>query len=345
LSKYKDEHRDIYKIAFTYVGTIIGAGFASGQEIMTFFSIYGKYSIFGIICASILFICVGTKMLIIGNRLKVRSFHEFINYVFGKLSTFVNAYMFFAFLVMGCAMLAGAGALFVEHNIPGGFWAGAFIMAIITMITAMFGMDGIITANSFIVPCIIIFNIGVFIYGVLNTHYQYSIDLLPDAKPLEVINSGILYASYNIIMSIGVIVSLGGKIDDRDSLKKGGILGGIIILVLISMLNYCVCINISEVKEMQIPILHIVNKMHPIFSTVYIFVVWSAIFTTCVGTLFSICSIVDKVIDIPWSINVISITGLLLYFSQFGLSLIVKLMYPLLGLIGYILIGLIIILS
>lgn len=33
--------KNIYKITFVIIGTIIGAGFASGQEIYTFFNRYG----------------------------------------------------------------------------------------------------------------------------------------------------------------------------------------------------------------------------------------------------------------------------------------------------------------
>lgn len=33
--------KNIYKITFVIIGTIIGAGFASGQEVYTFFNKYG----------------------------------------------------------------------------------------------------------------------------------------------------------------------------------------------------------------------------------------------------------------------------------------------------------------
>ena len=33
--------KNIYKITFVIIGTIVGAGFASGQEIYTFFNKYG----------------------------------------------------------------------------------------------------------------------------------------------------------------------------------------------------------------------------------------------------------------------------------------------------------------
>ena len=41
--------RNIYKAIFVIIGTIIGAGFASGQEIYTFFNRYGIQGIIGLI--------------------------------------------------------------------------------------------------------------------------------------------------------------------------------------------------------------------------------------------------------------------------------------------------------
>ncbi len=38
---------------FVIIGTIIGAGFASGKEIFTFFNIYGGYGILGYISCRI----------------------------------------------------------------------------------------------------------------------------------------------------------------------------------------------------------------------------------------------------------------------------------------------------
>ena len=37
----RNNAKNIYKATFVIIGTIIGAGFASGQEINTFFNTYG----------------------------------------------------------------------------------------------------------------------------------------------------------------------------------------------------------------------------------------------------------------------------------------------------------------
>ena len=41
--------KDILKVVFVIIGTMIGAGFASGQEIWIFFNRYGNLGILGLI--------------------------------------------------------------------------------------------------------------------------------------------------------------------------------------------------------------------------------------------------------------------------------------------------------
>ena len=46
--------KNIFKIVFVIIGTLIGAGFASGQEIYLFFFSYGIEGLTGIIVSSVL---------------------------------------------------------------------------------------------------------------------------------------------------------------------------------------------------------------------------------------------------------------------------------------------------
>ena len=46
--------KDILKIVFVIIGTLIGAGFASGQEIYLFFFSYGIKGLIGIFISSII---------------------------------------------------------------------------------------------------------------------------------------------------------------------------------------------------------------------------------------------------------------------------------------------------
>lgn len=41
------KYSEAIKIAFAYVGVVVGAGFSTGQEVKQFFSMYGIYSYIG----------------------------------------------------------------------------------------------------------------------------------------------------------------------------------------------------------------------------------------------------------------------------------------------------------
>ena len=56
-----EENRKIgsFEIAMIYVGSIIGAGFASGREIWQYFGVFGKTGIVGLFIAGCLFVIFG----------------------------------------------------------------------------------------------------------------------------------------------------------------------------------------------------------------------------------------------------------------------------------------------
>ena len=73
------------KVAATYIGTIVGAGFATGQEVLQFFTKFGVMGLVGIILATIMFILFGYIIIDLGNKLKAQSHLEIIKYSGGKV--------------------------------------------------------------------------------------------------------------------------------------------------------------------------------------------------------------------------------------------------------------------
>ena len=66
-----EENRKIgsFAIAMIYVGSIIGAGFASGREIWQYFGVFGKMGIIGLLLAGCLFIIFGIMLVYIGRKI------------------------------------------------------------------------------------------------------------------------------------------------------------------------------------------------------------------------------------------------------------------------------------
>ncbi|MBJ8193726.1 hypothetical protein JDS79_44200, partial [Bacillus cereus] len=64
----------VFQIAFTYIGTIVGAGFATGQEILQFFTKYGRWATLTIMLSTIIFVWLGTKMMLIAHDISAKSY-------------------------------------------------------------------------------------------------------------------------------------------------------------------------------------------------------------------------------------------------------------------------------
>lgn len=73
------------QIAGTFVSLVVGAGFASGQEIMQYFTSFGIISVFGCLVAMLFFSILGMKLAQIGSDLQTTSHKEGIQFIGVKL--------------------------------------------------------------------------------------------------------------------------------------------------------------------------------------------------------------------------------------------------------------------
>ena len=108
-----------------YIGTIVGAGFATGKEIIEFFSQYGFIGLFGIFISGYLFIFFGIKMMVIAVRINAKSYEQLNNYLFGPFSKLLNIFMLIMLIGVTSVMFSGAGAvlkhIFSSLNFMGSF--------------------------------------------------------------------------------------------------------------------------------------------------------------------------------------------------------------------------------
>ena len=156
----KKEGVSTLKVAATYIGTIVGAGFATGQEVLQFFTKFGVMGLAGLVFTTIMFIVFGYIIMDLGKKLNARSHLEIIKYsggrILGTLIDFIITFFLFGALT---AMIAGTGALFVQQfNLSS--LLGNIIMAVLAAITVLTGINGVINAISFVVPFLLVAVIG-----------------------------------------------------------------------------------------------------------------------------------------------------------------------------------------
>lgn len=70
--------RNILKVVFVIIGTLIGAGFASGQEMYLFFFSYGMKGLIGIVVSCTLMGLIIYKSLCLIDKYNIRTYKEFL---------------------------------------------------------------------------------------------------------------------------------------------------------------------------------------------------------------------------------------------------------------------------
>ena len=104
----------ILKGLFVIIGTLIGAGFASGQEIYIFFYKYGTNGIIGIAISSLLIGIIVYKVLEISRKKQIKNYKEFLGILVKNenqlniFNTVINIFILITFYIM----IAGFGAYF-----------------------------------------------------------------------------------------------------------------------------------------------------------------------------------------------------------------------------------------
>ena len=75
--------KEISKIAGAFVGVIVGAGFASGQEILQFFTSFGVHGLIGCVVAGLTFVFLSMVFSTLGQRLRAQSHKEVVQALLG----------------------------------------------------------------------------------------------------------------------------------------------------------------------------------------------------------------------------------------------------------------------
>jgi len=321
---------EVISITLVIIGALIGAGFASGQEIFSFFYIYGKNGIYGILIMSILIGIFIYKSLKIIYQKQVYNYNDFLN-LFIKNTKIRNVILWIVnvlLLVSFYIMVAGFGAYF-EQEIGINRIIGSIVLNLLCVIVFFLNIKGVLKASNFIVPFLIFF---IFFIGIKNIVQIRTIDFYQMKN--NWILSMLIYNSYNFILLMPVLISLKKQITKEKNIKKVSILVTIIILILsISIFFLLLNANIKEIENQEMPIVYIISNYFNKYKKIYAFIVLASIFTTAISVGIGFLQNISKNSNsYPQFVLFMCITSLLM--SNIGFSKLLNFIYPVFGYIG-----------
>ena len=337
----KKELVKVFQVATVFIGTIVGAGLASGKEITEFFTMYGVNSFLGIIACGIFYIIMSSIISKISIDYNLSSYSDVINIIspniLGKDSDFITTF----FLISSASIiLAGSGALIHQFfGIPK--ILGSLIMISIAVFFLLRDTEGLIEVNSFIVPGLILTLtlITTLYFSFCKDTISFSnISSFPPQKSGLAIST-ILYAGYNTLSASGVLVPLSTQMKKTKTMIIGVITGAIGLTILCLMINLLLTVNQPYIYNYEIPLLFVANRFGNIIQALLLVIIWLEMFSTEVSDIYSISKTLEQSFNIKFKKAIFIVLGVALLISQFGFGNLITKLYPMFGLLSLIFIS------
>ncbi len=312
-----------FLFAFTLVGTFVGAGFATGQEMVSFFLLKNPENpLYFILSSLILFIALKIAAKISESD-DTRSFYtKLFGKAFGSFLFLVSVVSLF---ICYGASAAGMGSIFFESfSLP--YLLGAAILMLISFAAAGKGIKGINILNSILTPIIII---SVVFFGLISATSTTAELITFKKNPGNSLVYALLYAGYNIFPLIPITLK-----------KKKATLSIILAFVFTSLcgtiLFFALKEHINIALSSSVPFQEIIKSISKALGDIYAPVICIALATTGASCLYGFISHIEKrVRKFPLYIILIAAT---LLFLLFGFKQTVRIIYPISGIFGVILI-------
>lgn len=333
--------KEALKISVAFVGVVVGAGFASGQEIMQFFTSFGAIGLVGAIISGALFIFLAMALSTLGQQQASLSHKGVIYAICGRyLGLCVDVMITFFMFAIAVVMLAGAGALLEQlAGIPK-LWGSAAVTALTILIVCM-DVRKVISFIGSVTPLLVLMVVIVASFAIASRDADMtSLQVAAQAQPHGAANwfiAALLYVSYNIVAGAPFLVIMGGQAVDRKTALWGGILGGVLLGILMLLISGGMLARADELGGVAMPMLLIASQLSPFIGIVMGIVIFGMILNTAVGVLYSFSARLLEPGSARFRWGTIAAGVLAFLGSLVGFIKLVGTVYPFFGYLGFVL--------
>ncbi len=311
---------------FLILGTVIGAGYASGRELWQFF---GHESVLAIGLFSVLFSFCCYVIMSVSYSKKSIHYRPVLEQLIGpRLSVVFDLLIILYLFSTTVVMLAGGGATLHTFRIP--YWIGVLFIVVLLVVLFLWDVEGMISMNAFVIPILVLLLLFVLFVFMQDHIQQFPLDF----RNQKNWPSAFTFTALNILPLVAVLSAVGNQIRRKGeiliaSIGSGLVLGGISLLYNQSLISIA-----NEIMLYEIPLFGILKHYPYFWVLIMSILLWIAIYTTAASGVFGIISRFRKHVQLPlWMMS-----ALLLIFmmplTTFGFSTLIAVLYPIYGIVN-----------
>ncbi|UOR14006.1 YkvI family membrane protein [Halobacillus amylolyticus] len=308
------------------IGTMIGAGYASGRELWQFF---GQDSSLAILLFTIMFMICCMSIMKISYEQKAGHYLPVLRKIVGRHLTGVYDGMIILYLFTTTViMLAGSGATWQAFHFS--YRLGVLALIIPLILLFVWDVKGIVTVNSFILPLLI----GGLLFVLILFITDQNLSMFAHFNETSNWTAAFPFTALNVVPLIAVLGAIGNRMESKKEIWVASVGSGLVLGVVSYLYNNSL-IQISEdIILYEIPLFAIL-KHYPFEMMVFMSVVmWVAIFTTAASGILGLVTRFRDYLRQPlWVLAMVTI-AIMLPFTSLGFSTLIEYLYPLYGLLN-----------
>ncbi len=328
--------QNIAKIILVIIGTIIGAGFASGREIYIFFNAYNEKGLYGLVLSTILTGIIIYKVINLIKENNITDYNSFLLVINSNkkvntvLKIIINVFLIFSYYIM----VAGfSGLLEQEYKIPN------IISAIVFVLLCYFTLKGnikrIINANFFLIPILIIIIIIIFFININLTEINIFNQNIMQSVRYNWVVSSILYSSYNSILLIPILIGLSKNVKNKKSIITISVVCSIISLILGLLLYIMLFQSGNNLSIIELPLIYVIKEFGNVYAIVYTYVMIVAIYTSAISAAYGVLENYNND-EKKYNLVLFIMSILAIPIANIGFANLVNILYPIFGLLGFV---------
>ena len=285
-------YKNVTAIAMSFVGLLVGAGFATGQEVVQYFTSFGWGGVAGIVVAGLVMTLAGTVFLQLGSYFHASEHNQVFRRVTHPIvSKLLDISVILTLFCIGFVMLAGAGSN-MQQQFGWAPWIGSGLMLVLVMITGMLNVDKVSKVIGAITPSIIIAVIFVAVYTLMHMPPDIG-QAMETSSQIEApignwLVSALNYNGLALLLAVSMSLVIGGDHISPREAGLGGIVGGIIYLIMMALAGFALFMNSDSAGDTDIPMLQLVDDIHPVLGAIMAVIIFLMIFNTAIGMFYAL---------------------------------------------------------
>lgn len=299
------------------IGTVIGAGFASGREIVAFFG-PSPSPLVALACAVLVFVmcCV---FLLVGRKAHADDIGEVNRKLFGRFDVVLNICLLFNSVVSLSAMLAGFDSLFGSIYPLKPLYSVLF--AVISTLVVMKGLNGLFKCNGVLVPVLIAVIALVTVLSVSSPSCG--------AFDFKTAYRSVTYIGMNMMLAAAVLTTVHGLGKKQIFVSAGvtSVIVGVLVLLIILALGS------SSAGDTDMPIVTMSRGVGSFMYGLSVACVAAGIFTTMLTAHIALTEWLKTFFGNRLFSATVSVM-FCLALSFIGFKTVVDTLYPVLGVAG-----------